>query len=1160
MATENDPVTIEELDIVRAPGFETEGFTVDELVSGINLVHGPNAAGKTTTAAALEKTLWPDAADTSDQLVGQLQLNGEQWRVAVQNGDASYQRDGQEAAAPTLPSVDQRDRYRLSLHDLLQQETRNESFAETIKRESAGGYDLSAAHDALEYDDSPINRRKGEYQDAKDAIDDWREKRNATQNLEEERSRLSRLQKDLEEAKDARSEKEALEQANKYLEAKTELETAEEALDKFRSVLSKVDGDEFEQVEELDAEIQEWQEEKREAQEEKQRAEATLEAVSLPDEGLPEGTIDQLKNRLDKLENQEAEQIETQEEIEEVKAQRESAREDIPFEIETADLVDIEVGTWAELSAFVRQVEQVESQRQTKESVEQWAEGGESSSIDSKSLDRGTQALEQWLIEGPADTSTTDGDAAFRLGVISAFVIGLAGAALGFLVNPILFGVVLLGAGILVYGYMQRDSEKGVESNRETHREAFEKTGVEPPNEWTVEGVRSRLIELYDEIAEQKVVDERHQRRDAIIEELDLESQREALEEKRDELIEELGAAPETENIELAVITRRIIDWQEAHDDLVGLQKKLEKVEENLEEARFELQQELAEYDYEDIEDSADAKKAIRDLESRKSKHQTATSELETARKTIERAEEKIESMETQREEIFSELDLEVGEYDELKSLCDQVHDYETWEKKVDENQLLVDREHDELKSFPGYDTAYEEATRRDLRAKLDEVKETAAEYDDIHDQISRIETKIDEAKKKSDLEESIREKERALAELETRLEEDYSSMVGDMLVDHLQEETIEATRPAVFQRANELLATITHGRYSLDLEEGGQTFRAFDTAKQKGFALDELSSGTRLQMLLAVRLAFVEHHEQGVKLPIILDETLANTDDHRAKVIIESMIELARNGRQIFYFTAQGDELLKWQTALEDAQDVDWTTVDLAETRGLDRGIELPEFDGYEAVIPDPPLPAEHDHGSYAEELEVGRLNPYEDLGTAHLWYLVADVDTLYDLLDLGIERWGQLENLLERGREEFIPADPETIERIRENAAALEEFVRAWRIGRGSPVNREVLEASGAVSDTFIDRVSELANELAGDPEALIEALNDGEVNRFQSNKIDELEAYLQDTGYIETRPPLADGDILLRMIDRLEDEGLSRDMAKKRVTDLMKRVLDS
>ena len=41
----------------------------------------------------------------------------------------------------------------------------------------------------------------------------------------------------------------------------------------------------------------------------------------------------------------------------------------------------------------------------------------------------------------------------------------------------------------------------------------------------------------------------------------DLDSKKEALTEQREALREEVGAAPETTDIELAVIVRRVLDW-----------------------------------------------------------------------------------------------------------------------------------------------------------------------------------------------------------------------------------------------------------------------------------------------------------------------------------------------------------------------------------------------------------------------------------------------------------------------------------------------------------------------------------------------------------------------------------------------------------------------
>ena len=1157
MTSDDDPATVESLNIVRAPGFETGGFEIDECCPGINLVHGPNGAGKTTTADSIMRVLWPDGASNGEQLVGQFSLNGETWRVDVTNGQAEYQRNGQEATAPNLPPADQRDRYRLSLHDLLQRETRNESFAETIERESAGGYDLAAAHDELGYHDSPITRRKGVYQDAETAVENWRENRNTGKGLEEERSRLTKLRNELGEAKEARKEEEALNQAITYCEARSEYETAKETVGEFPDVLEQVDGDELEQVEELDEAIEQWEDDKQAAENDKAEAEATLEETALPEDGIADGVIARLKKVRDRAEECESRAAEVEEELEGSKAARESAREEIPLDLDQETLADLDPGSWKHISEFARTAEKVQAERERRETIDRWADPDELSTGDSSTLERGSKALEEWLMAESGTIDAGGSEAAFRMGAVSAAIVSGAGIALGVLVNPLLFSVVLIGIALFVYGYQQRGNEASSGDNRAPHRDTFEQTGLEAPASWTEDDVRDQLVELYDALAAHKVIEERQQQRNTLIADQDLDSSEEALAEKREELRTEIGVAPETTDIELAVIVRRVLDWQEAHDEVVGLQRELEEVRKNLDDAHGTLRDELAEYGYDDVEDSATATEKIRALEQRQSDHENATRKLADARQTIRNATEKLTELRDERTEIFTTLNLEPGDRDGLASLCEQVDEYEAATKEVDRTEAVVEQEQQKLEALPSYDPALKDKELAELNQELRQANETADQYEELQEQISDIEAKIRDAKSKSTAEKARKNKKRALAALEEQLDEDYSALVGDVLVEQVQEDTIEASRPAVFQRANELLATITHGRYELTLAEGEQTFRAFDTAKQKGFALDELSSGTRVQVLLAVRLAFVEQQEQGARLPIVLDETLANTDDLRADVIIQSLIDLAKEGRQIFYFTAQGDELAKWRAALEEESDVEWTTIDLSEVRDLNDSVQAPKFDDVESLSPDPSSPDGHDHESYGDVLGVDSFNPYDGAGTAHLWYVVEDVEVLYDLLKLGVERVGQLRSLLERGREDFVPADAETLREIRQNTAALEEFTQAWQIGRGDPVDRSVLEASSGVSDTFIDRVSELAEELGGDAAQLVKALYDGEVDHFQRNKAEELEEYLRTNGYLVSRESLEDDAIRLRMVERLVDAGVGREDAAERATELLARV---
>src|SRR5690606_29608386 len=142
-------LAFERLVIRRMPGFPSGGITLDELSPGVNIVYGPNASGKTTTARALQAALWPRTAPDRASILASFRLGAEEWLVDVDAGHARYQRDGRDAHEPALPVADSRDRYVLSLHELIGAEDRE--LAAIIARESAGGYDLAAAANALKF-------------------------------------------------------------------------------------------------------------------------------------------------------------------------------------------------------------------------------------------------------------------------------------------------------------------------------------------------------------------------------------------------------------------------------------------------------------------------------------------------------------------------------------------------------------------------------------------------------------------------------------------------------------------------------------------------------------------------------------------------------------------------------------------------------------------------------------------------------------------------------------------------------------------------------------------------------------------------------------------------------------------------------------------------
>ena len=103
--------------------------------------------------------------------------------------------------------------------------------------------------------------------------------------------------------------------------------------------------------------------------------------------------------------------------------------------------------------------------------------------------------------------------------------------------------------------------------------------------------------------------------------------------------------------------------------------------------------------------------------------------------------------------------------------------------------------------------------------------------------------------------------------------------------------------QPRLLQDVAALLQRMTLGRYvglARKLDEQGtlQVRQADGTVKEP----HQLSTGTREQLYLAIRLAYVLHYcREAEPLPIVMDDVLVNFDERRATATLEVLVELAR-------------------------------------------------------------------------------------------------------------------------------------------------------------------------------------------------------------------------------------------------------------------------
>jgi hypothetical protein len=215
-----------------------------------------------------------------------------------------------------------------------------------------------------------------------------------------------------------------------------------------------------------------------------------------------------------------------------------------------------------------------------------------------------------------------------------------------------------------------------------------------------------------------------------------------------------------------------------------------------------------------------------------------------------------------------------------------------------------------------------------------------------------------------------------------------------------------------VLRQAGEWFARFTRQAFRLEPPSGDDdVFLARDASADERRTLAQLSSGTRMQLLLALRLAFAVEAERGREpIPIFLDEALTVADPERYRSVVACLHEFARSeDRQVFYLTAQPGDVLAWER--EGAAP---KLIRLHEVRRLAAAVADPaelELPPVEKPPPFEGLSAEE----YGARLQVPRIRLWSAPESVHLYHLLRDdLPLLKRLLAAGVRSVGQLRTLL--------------------------------------------------------------------------------------------------------------------------------------------------
>ncbi len=1126
------PLTFKRISLQRLPGLPKGIKPLDGLAPHINIITGPNGSGKSSTARFIQNLIWRKPmgnifADT------RFETGDVTWTSHTEPSISLLQKDGINAELTGLPPREAETGYMLALHDLVVADDKD--LAAGIARESIGGYNLEEAKSKLEYGNGVKSTNSGEYKAYKQAAEKMKELLKQQQDLKDEEARLTKLNKELEEARKAITEKSFYEKVQEFLQAKEKVMHAEQQLRQYPFEIENAREDDPDQLQRLEKTIRDSDELIAKAENAISQNKERIRSLALPEEGPNREEILTLKKKADLLAETERELREVSEKKVEAETHAADSLKGLGGEVDEEAWQGIDLSGINNLDEFLLTAEQVSAEKQLheqkkkrlQEDIQSLQEG------DPETISRGVRLLASWL----KNDRSYFGIAPHWFYLMALAAVLIAGAV--WLFGAVALAGLLLIAGLLLAGNLTKPTKQ-----KQVYADDYVETGLKQPAEWETEEVAKLLDALTELLHGVK-------RRESLTLTLhNLKEEDERIKEKSlqvqeryDVLLSKLHAVPglPEQGLDsspgLYHFLAGLQKWQEHNGNVRAAEEHISLLQERHAKTLGEINALLDNYDIDRVADAEEAKAICETLEEKVQNRKDALHEIRVQQNTISQAVEGRDKAEKLRMDIYERVGVEPGDAQAVKDLVQQLKTYKELREQLAGEQGNLNGKQEALERHALYAEKKEELEQlqaEEVQERIALASEKSNRYEPLLEEIEGIKARVDRARHGQELEQAIKEKEEALGELDGLFEQNVSAVTGHLLYEALNDEIREKARPEVFKRAQRLFSDITQGRYKLILDEGGEAdFRAFDNVQGRGQALEELSTGTRVQLLIAVRLAYIESKEGDLKLPLLADELLANSDDERARAIIDALIEISRQGRQVFYFTAQQDEVERWQDALAGNEQLSYQIISLAgepneAVKQKQTGMEPGSLRLSDSV----PEPGNLSHDEYGRKLKVPPFDPLTDYpGVMHLWYLVEDTSLLYRLLRRGIRTWGQLRGFVNfSGKVEGLT--DEAYAGMKEKVRLLEDCCEIYQTGRSRQIDTGVLKQSGAVSDKFMADVGQKLRELGGDPKALIRSLQNGEIKKFRNDNIDKLKNFLIDEGYLDQREPFSGEELQARM----------------------------
>jgi uncharacterized protein YhaN len=1111
----------------RMPGVK-EPFSVQPYASHLNLLVGPNESGKTTLCRAIRAVLWP-GTETDEQISIESQWTEVEDTLTVirEKTRAIWQRDGKETPPPLLPDERFARCFTLGLGDLLLDNgsSTDTEIAAEIYRQMSGGYDLTAIGE--QFAPSPKNGQ-AERRILRDLRKRAADIQRAQRHLAREEVRLPAVYAERDKIHTSQAELDLLKTTRDLAKERQHLQQIRAALAEFPKEMGQLQGHEKRDLEALKTHYGQFRSQLPDCEKAMQAARTVIQSCRLPHGPIGDGELSAWVERAGSLQSVEIKVEEKRDEVTAARGALEESVEHLAPEHAPHGLTPSDRELLSDLEGFLREAEAVRQKRiriDTDRTYLQEVHEGKSKAT----LEWGMEELRNWQ----ARKAYSTGHKVIRnfswLGAV-ALILGLN---LGWFVHwP---GFVLAGVGIGILGIISLFERSRDLAAQQCQRQ-YDKLRLKPVLDWSLESVDSHLKQLEEEWKEAVELE----RRKTLLDELKAREERLAqkelqVDEKRAKLCLQLQVDPGGD-LQLFLFANRILKWEEARKELAGLEAQLSRLEERVQEGLEDLNAFFERQGEPEVADAVAARGRLEDLKVRSARLEKTREILE--RESIRRneVEARIREHEKRIRGFWKETGLQVGDQRALYQYLDWLDEYRNLgneAKRREQNIREYEKKLENRQDLLGL-------TFKEADSRVGSCEQSVAKLGDVMGEIGTIEASIQQAGKKDSVEQALADLSEGEQLLEERRQENLQKVAGKFLLERVRAQHDKQSCPKVLRSAAELFAKFTHHKYNLIVDERSDppSFRVFEVFTQVGKGLSELSDGTRIQLLLAVRLAFAGQIERGTKLPIFLDDVLTTSDPSRFQAIVESLSVLAtEEERQIVYLTANPSDAVRWsQTLMKKGMEQE-TPIDLGQIRGMAKTTS-PIKKAAGPALREIPSPEGRSADKYGALLQVPSLDFSGSLGDVHLFYLLRDdLGTLYALLKVPVETVGQWQALGDGAGLRVISGHK--VERLLARIDLMEAFSGNWQIGRHRKAGASVWEATG-MSEPHLKSINSLLEEMKGDIRRLLSVLRERQDSRTQhltAADVEELENRLVKSGLIDKRPILSEDEIVMAVIPAVE-----------------------